>query len=91
MIKFLDNAIKVISGNLDADKYYKALVLEKNEKNMQFEPPHVIIKKLIDNFNVTTSLLTHNQVIIKNEINKIMKSSKYSRTTSINLCKLEIC
>lgn len=77
LINALGSIIKTISGNLDnedAERYNKAiLALQNNQKNIIREVNrHMsLTKKLIDNFNTTTTLIRHNQEILAKEINSL--------------------
>ncbi|KAG5863880.1 hypothetical protein JTB14_036737, partial [Gonioctena quinquepunctata] len=69
--------VKAISGNLDqddAEKYDSAIsTLQRNQVNViQQMNRHVSpTTKLIENFNATVNLITHNQEVIASEIEKV--------------------
>lgn len=83
LINGLGSIIKAISGNLDqedAERYNKAIEnLQNNQENIiQNLNAHIsITRDLIENFNTTVSLLSHNQNEISEEINRV--SSELSK------------
>ncbi|KAG5868034.1 hypothetical protein JTB14_034369 [Gonioctena quinquepunctata] len=76
LINALGSIVKAISGNLDqddAEKYDSAIsTLQRNQVNViRRMNRHVsLTTKLIENFNTTLNLITHNQEVIALEIEK---------------------
>ncbi|KAG5860956.1 hypothetical protein JTB14_011865 [Gonioctena quinquepunctata] len=73
LVNALGSIVKAISGNLDqddAEKYDSAIsTLQRNQVNVIQQ--HVsLTTKLIENFNTTVNLITHNHEVIALEIEK---------------------
>ncbi|CAH1103035.1 unnamed protein product [Psylliodes chrysocephalus] len=83
LIDGLGSVIKSITGNLDQEdaKYYNKAIktLAENEKNIVSQLNHHISlnTRVMEKFQETISLITHNQDKIANEINEIKQKIDY--------------